>query len=355
MKKPEKNVLVILIAGIGDFIMASRALRALSRGYPGACLHVLTSTEAATLARNYPYVDQVWSVPVRELRRGKSRILDILKTIFQLRNTRFDTAVNLYRVVSRCGAARMGLLFRLLNAGEKVGHGSKGFGLFLSKKANAEIFHNRHFVDAMTDMAILAGGVPDDLGIEVFGDRMVETERAILISSSEGNDDQSKLIGINPGADQPQKRWNPAHYACVADRLIERIGCRVIILGGPGEERLARQIQGKMKFSSLNLAGTLTLNELVYVIRKLDLLITNDSGPMHIGAAVKTPLVAIFGPEDPTYTRPYTSPGLCKIVYRELDCRPCGKQRCDRFQCLEVIKPEEVLQKCLELLKQAEI
>jgi lipopolysaccharide heptosyltransferase II len=351
MRKSEKNVLVILIAGIGDLIMASKALRALSHGYRNGCLHLLTSTGAATLARNYPYVHHVWSLPVRELRREKSQISGILKTIFQLRKTRFDTAVNLYRVVSRRGALRMGLLFRLLKAGEKVGHDSNGLGLFLDKKAPVEIFQNRHFVDAMTDIAVLAGGVPDEQGIDVFWDRIVETKWASLISSSEGKADQSKLIGINPGADRPQKRWNPAHYAYLGDRLVEHIGAKAIILGGPGEEHIAQQIQGKMKFPSINLAGKLTLNDLVYVIGKLDLLITNDSGPMHIGAAARTPLVAIFGPEDPTYTRPYTSPNAYRIVYRELDCRPCRKQHCDQPQCLELIEPEEVLQKCFELLK----
>jgi len=74
MKESEKNVLVILIAGIGDLIMASKALRALRRGYQDRCLHLLTSKEASILAQNYPYVDYVWSLPVRELRRGKSQI-----------------------------------------------------------------------------------------------------------------------------------------------------------------------------------------------------------------------------------------------------------------------------------------
>ncbi len=350
MKESEKNVLVILIAGIGDLIMASKALRALRRGYQDRCLHLLTSKEASILAQNYPYVDYVWSLPVRQLRRGKSQIFGILKTLFKLRKTRFDTSLNLYRVVSRQGALRMGLLFRLLHAGEKVGHDSKGFGLFLDKKAPAEIFHNRHFVDAITDIAALAGGVPDDGGTEVFWDKSVEVRWATLFQK-EGQETKPLCIGINPGADRPEKRWAPENHASVADRLIELRGAKLFVFGGPGEEHLADRIEKAMQHPATNLAGKLSLNELAYVISRLDLLVTNDSGPMHIAAAVKTPVVALFGPEDPIYTRPYTSPDLYRIVYRELDCRPCRKHRCDRPQCLELIEAEEVLQKCFQLLK----
>ena len=350
MKKNGNHILAVTVAGIGDLILASKAIRALKNGAPNKSLHILTSTEAATLARNYPYVDQVWSLPIRELRRERSQILGILKTIFQLRRIHFDTAVNLYRVVSRHGAIRMGLLFRLLHAGEKVGHGSKGFGLFLNKKTPVEIFHNRHFVDAMTDIAALAGGVPDDGGTEVFWDKSVEVRWATLFEK-EGQETKPLCIGINPGADRPEKRWAPENHISVADRLAELRGAKMFVFGGPGEEDLADRIEKAMQHPVTNLAGKLSLNELAYVISRLDLLVTNDSGPMHIAAAVKTPVVALFGPEDPTYTRPYTSPDLYRIVYRELDCRPCRKHRCDRPQCLELIEAEEVLQKCFELLK----
>ena len=350
MKENGNHILAVTVAGIGDLVLASKAIRALKNGVPNKNLHLLTSTEAAQLAGNYPYVDQVWSLPVRELRKEISQIFGILKSLFKLRKTRFDTSVNLYRVVSCQGALRMGLLFRLLHAGEKVGHGSKGFGLFLNKKTPVEIFHNRHFVDAMTDIAALAGGVPDDRGIEVFWDKSVEVKWATLFQK-EGQEIKPLCVGINPGADRPEKRWAPENHASVADSLSELRGAKILVFGGPGEEFLGSRIENAMKHPVTNLAGKLSLNELAYVISRLDLLVTNDSGPMHIAAATKTPVVALFGPEDPIYTRPYTSPDLYRIVYRELDCRPCRKHHCDRPQCLELIETEEVLQKCFELLK----
>lgn len=344
-----KSILIILIAGIGDLIMSSPSLRALRNSHPDAEIHLLTSSEASWLAENYPYIDRVWSFPVREIRKDTLQGLKAIDVIRDMRKIRYDVAVNLYRVVSHHGAFRMGLLFRLLNADQKVGHDFKGFGLFLDKKAPREAFENRHFTDAMLDLAKLAGGVPDDKGIEVFWDKSVEPKWATLFPQA-GREKQPLCIGINPGADRTKKRWSPGNHASVADRLVELRGASIFLFGGPGEEHLASRIKTAMKHPATNLAGKLSLNELAYVISRLDLFVTNDSGPMHIAAAVKTPVVALFGPEDPVYTRPYTSPALYRIVHKELSCRPCIDKRCDRPVCMESIKPEDVLQACLELL-----
>ena len=344
-----KRVLIILIAGIGDLIMASPSLRALRNSHRDTEIHLLTSSEASILAVNYPYLDRVWSFPVRELRKDKLQGLGAINVIREMRKTPFDLCLNLYRVTSWRGALRMGLLMTSLRTQVRVGHQAMGFGFFLSKKASKGTFENRHFTDAMMDLAKLAGGVPDEKGIEVFWDKSVEEKWATLFPKV-GQEKQPLSIGINPGADRPQKRWNPENHASVADRLVELRGASIFLFGGPGEEHLALRIEKAMKQPVTNLAGKLSLNELAYVISRLDLFVTNDSGPMHIAAGLKTPVVALFGPEDPVHTRPYTSPDLYRIVQKELDCRPCTNKRCDRPVCMESLKPEDVLQACLELL-----
>ena len=348
MKKNSGSILVVTVAGIGDLILASKAIRALKNGLPEKNLHLLTSTEAATLARNYPYLDQVWSLPIRELRKEKTKILGIAKTMYRLRKTRYNMAVNLYRVMSWSGSLRMGFLFQLLGANTKVGHDSKGFGIFLHKKAQAEMFQDRHFVDAMTDIAVLAGGVPDSHGIEVFWDKNVEKGLEPLLRDESLM--RTPIVGINPGADRPEKRWDTHRYASIADKLAEDPGARIFIFGGPGEESLALSIQAAMKHPANNLAGKLTLDELVYLISRLDLFISNDSGPMHIAVAVKTPVVAIFGPEDPVYTKPYTSTDKYRVVQCRVPCRPCNRKKCENPVCMQMVEPEEVLRACLELL-----
>lgn len=244
----------------------------------------------------------------------------------------------------------MGLLMFLLAPARKAGQDSNGFGFFLDAKAPKEAFENRHFTDAMLDLANLAGGLPDEKGIEVFWDKSIEAKWGSLFSDGPG-EKQPVRIGINPGADKPEKRWGSENYAAVADRLSEVCEAKIFIFGGPGEEHLASRIENATNHPVTNLAGKLSLNELAYLISRLDLFVTNDSGPMHMAAAAKTPVVALFGPEDPIHTRPYTSPDFYRIVQKKLGCRPCTNKTCARPICMESLEPKDVLQACLDLLR----
>jgi len=350
MNSQKKPVLIILTAGIGDFILASKSIRAIKNGFPDEDIHLLTSTEVSSIAQNYKYIDHVWAFPIRELRKNKSSILNVLKLLRKLRKIKFDTVINLYQIGSRLGAVKMGLVFLLLKAQVKIGHNHKGFGLFLDKKVPAETFQNRHFADAMMDIALVGGGIQDDKGIEVFWNKKSEEKWKHLFLGKTFESQEIK-IGINPGGDRLNRRWNPDNFAYTADRCVENFNAKIILLGGPGEENITQHIQNKMKNDAINLSGKLTLNDLVYVISRLDILLTNDSGPMHIAAAVKVPLLAIFGPENPAHTGPYTSPNLFRIAYKDVDCRPCYKKKCGRPICLDLITPEEVSEKCNKLLK----
>jgi ADP-heptose:LPS heptosyltransferase len=102
----------------------------------------------------------------------------------------------------------------------------------------------------------------------------------------------------------------------------------------------------------LNLAGKTSVDDLPYIMSRMDLLITNDSGPMHIAAATKTPLVALFGPEDPLLFGPYTSPELYRVIHKAVSCWPCGDKKCRSQSCLDLITAEDVLAACRELLPQ---
>ncbi|MDI9569829.1 MAG: glycosyltransferase family 9 protein [Pseudomonadota bacterium] len=352
--------LAVIIAGIGDLVLASPALRALKRGLPAAPLHLLTSREAAELARNYPYIDRIWEFPVRQLRRRKTTLLAIMRLLTDLRRVRFDRAVNLYHVDSWAGALKMGAVFQFINAQVKIGHGRCGFGFFLDHETPEDFFANRHLTEAMTEMAVLAGGRGDEKGLELFWER--ESERRCQYLFNEAPEEslgslgdqrgRPLFVGVNPGGDRANRRWAPERYATVADRIAAALSARIFIFGGPGEEAIAQCIQGQVKSAVVNLAGKLSISDLAYVISRLDLLVTNDSGPMHMAAAAGTPVVAIFGPEDPTLMGPYTSPELYRTIHKPLPCRPCQKDRCQRPLCLEAITADEVFAAAMELIEE---
>ena len=349
MNAAPKPILIVLIAGIGDLVLASQSIRSIKKGNPDSPIHLLTSTQAAPLAHNYPYIDHVRVFPITEFNQRKLSGFSIVRLIKTLRETTYAMAVNLYRVYSWSGALKMGLLFLSLNAEVKIGHDNKGFGFFLDKKVPGAAFLNQHIADAMFDIAILAGGIEHDKGLEVFSHESTGNKLNDRFSNNEESE-AAVRIGINPGGARQNRRWNPDNYAAAADTLSRKLNARIIILGGPGEESIAQSIADRMQTESINLAGTLTLNDLVYVIAGLDLLITNDSAPMHIAAAAKTPLVAIIGPENPVFFGPYTSPVLHRVLHKSVPCRPCHKGECESPICLTSITVDEVVTTSLNLL-----
>lgn len=342
-------VLIVLIAGIGDLILASKSFRAIRNGFPDSEIHLLTSADAAPLARQYKYIDQIWEFPIRELRSRKSVLFNMLKIVLQLRRIKYAMIINLHPVATAKGAFQMGLLFSLLRAPVKIAHDYKGFGLFVNKKVPADNFRNRHYAESFLDVALLAGGKPDSKGIEVCYNLTSKEKWGYLFNEKSINQ-HSPTVAINPGSDQPKKRLHPDRLADIADRLVEQCNARIILLGGPGEMSISQHIQDTMNHDAINLAGKLTLNDLVYIISQLDLLITNDSAPMHIAAALNIKQVAIFGPGYPELFRPYTSSDNYILIYKHLDCRPCNNKECGHISCIESITSEEVFEAANTLL-----
>jgi ADP-heptose:LPS heptosyltransferase len=218
--------------------------------------------------------------------------------------------------------------------------------MFLNRGVSAGAFECRHIVKAMADIATLAGGIQDDWGTEVFWDETITTKWEELLAETTGE----IVIGINPGGDREDRRWRPERFAVVAAKLIESYKARIVLLGGPTEREIAADIAGRIKYDVSDLSGKIKIEELPYVISRLDLLITNDSGPMHIAAATKTPLVALFGPEDPTLFGPYTKPELCRVIYKGGRSLAGLKNNATASSLLDMITIEEVLAASGELL-----
>ena len=346
MPKQNKGrpVLVVLIAGIGDLVCASKSLRAIKKAFPDSDLHLLTSSDAAPIARNYPYIDHIWVFPIRELRRSAAPLLDAARVLRDLRKYRYAMVMNLYAVCSLCGALGMGLLLSLVRAHARIGHANKGFGLFVNKKVPHATVAGRHSVDAMMSIALAAGARDDGRGIDVFWDKGCEGQWHDLFK------EPRPVIAINPGGDRPNRRWREDRFAETADRLVDRCGGRILILGGPADRERAGRIRRAMKNAATDLSGRLSLDALAFIISKADLLVTNDSAAMHIAAALQTRQVAIFGPEDPKLFHPYAQANTYRIIRKEIGCNPCSKSDCTSVACLDAVTVEDVFRAALQFL-----
>jgi heptosyltransferase-2 len=163
--------------------------------------------------------------------------------------------------------------------------------------------------------------------------------------------DDGPWVGVNPGAFYgTAKRWRPERFAAAADRVARRAGASVAIVGGAAERPLGEAIAGQLKAPSRVLCGETTLGELVGVLSSLRLLLTNDSGPMHLAAALGTPLVAVFGPTDWRETAPVSS--RARLVREEVECSPCLLRECPiDHRCMDRIGVERVAAAALELVE----
>ena len=155
-------------------------------------------------------------------------------------------------------------------------------------------------------------------------------------------------IAINPVAQWETKLWMPDRFAALADRLIGDHGARIFFTGGAADGSMVDRIIRKMRHHASNLAGATSLIELAALYRRMAMVISTDTGPMHIAAAVNTPVIALFGPTAEWRTGPYGEHH--QVVAPDLDCRPCFKRQCSHCTCMQSISVEDVMQKVHAIL-----
>jgi heptosyltransferase-2 len=162
--------------------------------------------------------------------------------------------------------------------------------------------------------------------------------------------DGARWVGMNPGASfGSAKRWAPERYAEVGDRMAADTGARVAILGGAAERPVAEAIASAMQARAEILSGRTTLPELIGVLSRLSLLVTNDSGPMHLAAALGVPVVAVFGPTDWRETAPVGA--RQRLVREDVSCAPCKLRECPiDHRCMRLVTAGRVASAALELL-----
>ena len=343
------NILIVKTSAIGDVIHTLPALTALRRHYPQAQIDWLIEEAAVEAVRGHGALDRllIWRRKSSiEQFRSDNRLAvvhEIRRLAKELRTTRYDLLIDFHALL------KSSLWVLLARAERKAGFGrgmehAEGSYLFLNERIPA-ISMEVHAI-ARGLILLNALGIPADEVVYDFPILEENHAEARSLLQAEGIESDHRLVAIHPMALWNTKLWDPQCFAEVADRLIEE-GLRVAFTGGPGDRRALDEICRGMAHAAIRLDGRTSLKTLAAVYRLASVLLSTDTGPMHLAAAVGTPVVALFGPTAPWRTGPY---GREHVVLRVgLDCSPCFRRRCltTRFEkraCMHRITVDQVVE-----------
>ncbi len=300
---PER-VLLVLTAGIGDFVMATPAIRAFRRGWPAARLVLLTTPQAADLARPCPYLDEVATFALRAFRpgergagwRGWHAFRDLTA---DLRQRHFDLAVDLFRVATLGGAIRMGLLLARIRASRTAGRWSGGRGIIFGMRSPDRL----HELDAMLALATTLGCSPENDRTELWIPEDSRRSAEAKLCQVNLGDSPSYAV-LNIGSNKLEARLPTEKAGAIGLAVRAATGFRILVTGDASEASQAEAVAASIGESARSVAGTTTLLELASILQGARIVITTDTGPMHIAAAVGAPLAAVYGPGDPARSGP---------------------------------------------------
>jgi heptosyltransferase II len=337
-----KTIKRILVRGpnwLGDAVMCEPALRGLRRLFPDAQIELLVKPAVADLFVGHPALTRVLTYDTKGRHAGLSGKWALAG---QLRRQGFDLAV-LFQ-----NAFEAAFLTFLAGVPRRYGYATDGRSLLLSDPVAAPdrrtlIHQVRYYWELLKPLGLT--GDPSAPELVVFP----EEEQAMAGRFAQGGLTATDVVvGINPGSTYGgAKRWLPERYAEVTERLCRTIResreqqVSVVIVGAKGEEHLGQEIAARLSSRSLVLSGATTIRELMAAVKRCAMLLTNDTGPMHIASAFQVPVVAIFGPTDWRTTSPFGSAHA--IVRQPVDCAPCLLRECPiDHRCMTRVTVDQV-------------
>ncbi|MEJ2689423.1 MAG: lipopolysaccharide heptosyltransferase I [Deltaproteobacteria bacterium] len=338
------NILIVKTSAIGDVTHTLPALNALRHNFPDAHIAWMVEEAAAGIILGHPAIDRLlisrrksW---LRNLKRQKKKTLrEILAFVKELRDTRYDLLLDFQ------GLLKSSMFIALCRADRKIGFGrgmehAEMSYLFLNERVppvSMEIHAVDRELGLLRAIGITTGNVDYALPLSPYDHQQADA----LLDELEMNP-AHPLVVINPMTTWPTKYWHKRGFAEVADRL-RLAGNQVVFTGGRDDAGAIAQIQAEMQQPVASVAGRVTLKTLAALFSRAAVVISTDTGPMHIAAAAGTPVVALFGPTAPWRTGPYGKGHL--IIRTACACSPCYKKSCalGTTACMQDIAVEEVV------------
>lgn len=343
------RVLIVRLRQIGDVVFTTPAVHALRDRHPDAHIAYLVEPAAAPIVARNPHIDEVI---VANRARGPAGLRADVTLIRRLRAGRYDVALDFH------GGPRASILTWLCGAPLRVGYDVVGRGwMYTRRVTRARTLMPRHSVENQADLLAALDvdpGAVARFSVEMPVDPDAARALAARLSAQDvGADDH--LIVMHVSAGNPFRRWPLASFAAVAATLVDRDAVRrIVVTSGPSEQEAARVVIDEAR-SRLHQEARhrvlapleLSLSELRALVDRASLYIGGDSGPLHVAATSRVPIVGIYGPTLPVRSAPWrpADPPAGAVETAGLPCRPCDQRVCEPgdFRCLNRIQPEQVV------------
>ncbi|MBE3033264.1 MAG: glycosyltransferase family 9 protein [Actinobacteria bacterium] len=320
------RILLVRLERIGDLLMTLAAIGDVRRLVPEAEIDLVVGTWNAALAKTIRGVTRVRTLDAAWLAReeGGLGLASLARAARAWRADHYDLAINFEPDI------RSNLLVAMSGARWTAGYRSGGGGALLDLALDYD--NSAHTTDNARRLVARALGAPESRSAPPAAPIVIpeaaRAEAARRIAGARG-----PLVGLHASGGRAVKQWDVDRFAEVARRLVAERGATIVLTGSAGDRPLVDRLKRELPADrAIDVSGALDLVELAALVAELDLLVTGDTGPMHIAAAMATPIVAVFGPSDPARYGPRGP--LDRIVRVDLPCSPCNRIRLPPARCI---------------------
>jgi lipopolysaccharide heptosyltransferase II len=343
-----RNVLCVRLDAIGDVLMTTPAMRALEHSLDSPRITLLTSRAGAAVAPLIPEIDDVITYEAPWM-KAPPDAETIAQAADRLRAREFDAAVIF--TVSTQRALPAGLLCYAAGIPLRLAHARENpYSLLTDWVRDPADDAGRHEVRRQLDLVATVGCASEDERLSLRVPPEAST-RARAVLADAGVSDGAPWVVVHPGATAQSRRYAPESFAAACDMLAAGDGWRIVFTGSASESELVASVRARMFADSASLAGMMDVAELAAVIEAAPLLISNNSGPVHIAAAVGTPVVDLYALTNPQHT-PWLVPS--RVLSHDVPCRWCRRSICPEghHNCLRLVEPAEVAEAARELARE---
>lgn len=347
------RILVVNLGGVGDLILSVPFLRGIRRSFPASRLELLASSRAAGVISGLPYFDRLRTIdpdamsPIRGILRpiGAAQSVGL---VVRLKARRFDLAVNVMPLLPGEGP-NMRVLMSLIGPKTKAGRDTGGLGGFYDISLPDSGGPGEHETEAQARLLSAIGGEPDRTKrLEMAVPDTLDMSAASKLLSGLPPRSDGPIIGVCAGAGRKTRIWDGGRFSAVMDELHDKTNAAFVMVGDKADCGPAAGVLTQTSAPAIDTCGKTTPGRLIALTGRLNLLITNEAGPMFVAAALGVPTVAIIGPG--SYARLARKTDSFRLVKRDADCSPCNRRECDDMKCLNSITAEDVVGAAMGLL-----